>query len=315
MTNGNPHKMLLLAGWITLILLTVVPTVSPAVVTGNYMYNLSNFYGTVGYDWCRPYFDPKTGEIFVAEGGRVQIFNPAGMQIYTFSEGELGTVQDVSTDSDGNILTLSWSYPDYFIGKCDYRGELLRKVRPTGVPDDFSDFSPSRMIHRNGEIYLVDRTRLRVAVVDRDGVFQRGYDLASPMQVKDKDRPDNDIFGFSLDGEGNMLFTVPAQARAYRLTTEGKIDSFGRRGSGPGKFGVPSGIAADGKGNLLVADTLRCVVLIFDKDFQFQSEFGFRGLAPGKLIGPKELESDGGNRVFVTQMRKRGISVFNILEN
>lgn len=315
MTTWNQNKTHLFAGWIALTLLAVTPKISPAVVAANYMYNLSNFYGTVGYDSARPYFDPKTGEIFVANGGTVQIFNPAGMQVYTFSEGELGTVQDVATDSDGNILTLSWSYPDYFIGKCDYRGELLKKVRPTGIPSEFEDFSPNRMVHRKGEIYLVDRSRLRVAVVDRDGVFQRGYDLAPSIQVKDKDRSDNDIFGFGLDGEGNMLFTVPSQARAYRLTPEGKIDSFGRRGSGPGKFGVPSGIAADGKGNLLVADTLRCVVLIFDKDFQFQSEFGFRGLAPGKLIGPKELESDGGNRVFVTQMRKRGISVYSLSEN
>jgi len=315
MATGKQNKTLLPAGWIALVLLAFTPAVSPAVVTGSYMYNLSNFYGTVGYEWCRPYFDPKTGEIYVAAGGRVQIFNAAGMEIYTFSEGELGTIQDVSTDSDGNILTLSWSYPDYFIGKCNYRGELQKEIRPTGIPADFSNFAPNRMIHRNGEIYLVDKTRLRVAVLDRDGAFQRGYDLASLIQVKEKDRQDNEIFGFSLDGEGNMLFTVPTQFLAYRLTPEGKIDSFGRRGSGPGKFGVVAGIVADGKGNFLVADTLRCVVMIFNKEFQFQSEFGFRGLAPGKLIGPKELESDGGSRVFVTQLRKRGISVYNITEN
>jgi len=316
MTASIRNKTLLLAGGIALLLLASTPAVSTAVVTGKYMHNLSNFYGNVGYDWCRPYFDLKTGEIYVASGGTVQIFNSAGMEIYTFSDGELGTIQDISTDVGGNILTLSWKYPDFFIGKCNYRGELKKEIRPTGIPaDGYPDFSPNRMVHRNGEIYLVDRIRLRVAVLDRDGAFLRGYDIAPLIEVKDDERQANDIFGFSLDGEGNMLFTVPAQFKAYRMTPDGKIESFGKRGSGPGKFGVVSGIAADGKGNILVADTLRSVVMIFDKNFQFQTEFGYRGLAPGKLIGPRDLESDGDARVFVTQMRKRGVSVFSLSEN
>ena len=316
MTAAIRNKTHLPAVGIALLLLAFTPLVSTAVVTGTYMYNLSNFYGSVGYDWCRPYFDPRTGEIYVANGGTVQIFNSAGMEIYTFAEGELGTVQDISTDPDGNILTLSWIYPDYFIGRCNYRGDLLKPIRITGLPGDFPEFAPNRMVSREKEIYLVDRTRLRVVVVDRDGAFQRAYDLAPLIEAKDTNRQENEIFGFSLDVEGNMLFTVPSQFKAYRLSPDGKLDSFGKRGSGPGKFGVAAGIAADGKGNVLVADTLRCVVMIFDREFQFQSEFGYRGLAPGKLIGPKDLEMDPvNNRVFVTQLRKRGISVFGLSEN
>jgi len=170
------------------------------------------------------------------------------------------------------------------------------------------------MIYRDGLFYLVDKTRLRVAVVDGDGVFRKGFDLASLIGLKDIERADNDIFGFHLDREGNMFFTVPAQFLVYKVTPEGKAFSFGQRGSGPGKFGVIVGVATDGKGNIVVSDTLRCTVMIFDKEFRFQSEFGYRGVAPGRLIGPRDLEVDG-NRVFVTQLRKRGISVFQLSEN
>jgi len=307
--------MLLLAGWIALVLLAVTPNVSPAIVTGSYMYNLSNFYGVIGYEWSHPYFDLKTGEIYVAQGGSVQVFNPAGMEIYSFSDGELGVIQDVSTDADGNILALSWKNQEFAIVKCDFRGEPRGEIRIANLPKEFAGFSPNRMIHREGLFYLVDKSRLRVAVVDGDGAYRNGYDLASLIDVKDDQRADNDIFGFNMDREGNMLFTIPVQFLVYKVTPEGQVSSFGRRGSGPGRFGVAAGIASDGKGNILVSDSLRGVVMIFDKEFRFQSEFGYRGLRPGNLIVPRDMETDGDNRVFVTQMRKRGISVYQLTEN
>ena len=315
MTTRNRNKTLLLAGWIALVLLAVTPNVSPAIVTGSYMYNLSNFYGVVGYEWCHPYIDLKTGEIYVGQGGSVQVFNPAGMEIYSFSDGEMGVIQDVSTDSEGNILALSWKNQGFSIVKCNFRGEPREEIRVANLPEEFAGFSPNRMIYREGLFYLVDKTRLRVAVLDGDGAYRTGYDLASLIDVKDGQRADNDIFGFNLDREGNMLFTVPAHFLVYKVTPEGKVFSFGRRGSGPGKFGVVVGVAADAKGNILVSDSLRSVVMIFDKEFRFQSEFGYRGLRPGNLIVPMELEVDGNNRVFVTQMRKRGVSVYQLTEN
>src|SRR5512135_2129314 len=175
MTTRNQNKTHLLAGWIALILLAITPKASTAMVTGSYMYNLSNFYGVVGYEWCHPYFDLKTGEIYVAQGGSVQVFNTAGMQIYSFSDGELGVIQDVSTDSEGNILALSWINQGYSIVKCNFRGEPRREIQIANLPEEFAGFSPNRMVFREGLFYLVDKIRLRVAVIDRDGAYLKGY--------------------------------------------------------------------------------------------------------------------------------------------
>ena len=52
--------------------------------------------------------------------------------------------------------------------------------------------------------------------------------------------------------------------------------------------------------------------MIFDKDFNFQTEFGYRGFGPENLIAPRELGVDQAGRVYVNQARRRGVSVFKI---
>jgi outer membrane protein assembly factor BamB len=95
------------------------------------------------------------------------------------------------------------------------------------------------------------------------------------------------------------------------MTPDKKMRMFGTRGSSPGKFNIVSGITADDQGNIFVTDTLRCVVIAFDKDFNFKTEFGYRGLDPGNLIAPMELVVNN-DRVYVSQSRSRGVSVYRI---
>ena len=63
-----------------------------------------------------------------------------------------------------------------------------------------------------------------------------------------------------------MLRTIHSEFlfSAFRLSPGGEVAQFGRPGSGPGKFGVVAGIAADEAGYIYVADRLRSVVLVFD---------------------------------------------------
>ena len=63
---------------------------------------------------------------------------------------------------------------------------------------------------------------------------------------------------------------------------------------------------------ILVTDILRCRVLVFDKALNFRTEFGFRSLSPDGLIGPLGLAVDSRNRLYVTQLRNRGVSVFQL---
>jgi hypothetical protein len=260
--------------------------------------------------------------VYVVERGIVRVFNDSGMEFFWFGDNpELESIYDLAVDEKGGVSLLSFNFthpedPKYFLIHCNFRGDVKEKRTVTGLPVEFSRFFPNYMFYRDGKFLFLSSSKMQVVVTDRNGVFQKGYDLADTLEIPEKDRPDTEIFGFNLDADGNMLFTVPVLFKAYMVTPEGKLaGSFGKAGSAPGMFGVVSGIARDDQGNYLVIERLRSVVMVFDKEFRFLQEFGYRGDKPANLIRPSELALGNAGRLYVTQVRNRGVSVFNVTIN
>lgn len=292
-----------------------------AEVKASYLYTLSSFTGTIPYNWVELTVDKEKGEVYVCGGSdrSVRIFNENGMEIYNFGEdSDLGhiNIAHLAVDKDGNILLLSYqSEPKgtpYSIIRCNFRGEVVSRFEPHNLPSDFSGVSPSSIIYRDGRLYLVDRGLMKVVVTDMNGAYLDGYDLAALLRFDEKKRADTGIVGFSVDKEGNIFFTIPVQFQAYKVTPDRRIVSFGQKGSAPGKFNIVGGITSDDRGYLYLTDTLRCVVMVFDKDFKFLKEFGYRGYGPGNLIAPMELTVDNRGRIYVSQSARRGVSVFQV---
>lgn len=292
-----------------------------AEVKASYLYNLSSFTGPIRYSWVELTLDKEKNEVYVCNGwdGSVRIFNENGMEIYNFGEdSDLGNISmtHLAVDKDGNILLLSYKWEakgtSYSIIRCNFRGEVISRFQPQNLPPDFSGFSPSRIIYREGRLYLVDKNLMKVAVTDMNGAFLDGYDLAALLRLDEKKRRDTGIVGFNVDKDGNIYFTIPVLFQAYKLSPDRKIVSFGQRGSAPGRFNIVGGIASDDKGYLYLTDTLRCVVMVFDKDFKFLKEFGYRGFGPENLIAPMELSVDNSGRIYVSQSARRGVSVFQV---
>lgn len=285
-------------------------------IEATFLYNLSNFNGRVPFNWAKIDVDNETNEIYIADtrGGDIRIFNDKGMEIYRFGDdGRFGTILDVAVESNGDILVLTRTLTkNSAIIRCSFNGAPLSIIELKNIPVDFTEFVPDSMVLRHGQLYLMDRMYLRLAVTDLDGNFKRGYDIAALINIDEKKRTSNEIGGFSVDRDGNVLFTVPVLFRAFKLTPDKKVSSFGRPGSAPGRFGVVGGIVADDQGNFYVADRLKSVVIIFDKEFNFQTEFGYRGIKPQNLIGPRNLGLDQNDRLYVSQVSNRGISVFKI---
>ncbi|MDA8174359.1 MAG: hypothetical protein M0018_07200 [Nitrospiraceae bacterium] len=263
--------------------------------------------------------DQNTGDVYIidqAHGG-VSIFNKHGMETYQFGHAsDLGDITGLDVDKDGNIWTLSyyWGTTNYYIGFCDFRGKLKRKINVTGLPSSgFAVFQPNELFIRGGHIYLVDMGHLLVAQVNRKGACLKAWNISHIMGWdKLSVRTQMSAFGFTIDQKGNMFFTIPTSFRAFKMTPEGKVTGFGQGGDGPGKFGVAAGVAVDTRGYIYIADKLRCVVLIFNKDLRFVREFGYRGYGLGGLIVPTAVAMDRTGTLYVAQGGNRGVDVFRM---
>jgi DNA-binding beta-propeller fold protein YncE len=216
----------------------------------------------------------------------------------------------VAVDDRGDILLLVYRDAQAAIVRCNYRGEPESEIALKGVPREFSDFGPTRLVFQRGVLYLASTMGLKIVTADRDGNFTRGYDLFPLFELEEKDRGTVELGGFSVDRAGNMLMTAPVLFRAFVLAPDGAIRPFGKASSAPGGFNIAGGIARDSKGNVLVVDKLKGSVLVFDRNLSFVTQFTSRGYRPGQLIFPDDLVIDSRDRVYVTQMGKRGVSVF-----
>ena len=289
-----------------------------------FLYMLANFSGPIPSQWARIDYDQQHNEIITLNpsSNEVQIFNREGMEVYAFgANGEIPRLRDIAVGDDGSIYGLSMNFIENGIQMFNYRGEPESSVFLKEVPEEWKNFYADRMEYQDDKFYLMDSKAMQFAVVSSDGTFIQMHDvnerLWAIVEEKDPEKKkmtEVDISGFNIDNRGNIYFTSPLISSAFRLNLDGTMIPFGRSGSGPGKFGVVSGIAADELGNIYVADRLRSVVLIFDPNFIFQGEFGYRGGREEDMLVPDDLVVDQqGERIFVSQAANKGVGAYRVL--
>jgi DNA-binding beta-propeller fold protein YncE len=274
--------------------------------------------------WARIDYDQQNNEIYTLNprSNEVQIFNREGMKIFTFGgDGDIPSLIDVTAGDGGRIYGLPRRIGAIEVRVFNYRGLPESVIVPQGLPEELQHFRASRIEYQDGKLYLLDSKAMKLILLSRDGTVLKIHDFGEKLrEIADRSDPDKkksielDIGDFSLDPNGNIYFTAPLIFTAFRVNGDGTVNSFGRSGSGPGKFGVVAGIAADEQGNIYVADRLRSVVLLFNSDFKFQGEFGYRGGLPEDLLVPDSIAIDQkGNRVFVAQGANKGVGAYKVI--
>ncbi|HEX3486697.1 MAG TPA: peptidyl-alpha-hydroxyglycine alpha-amidating lyase family protein, partial [Micropepsaceae bacterium] len=95
--------------------------------------------------------------------------------------------------------------------------------------------------------------------------------------------PNGDIF--VADGHGGNT-----NARMVKFSKDGKfIKAWGKKGTGPGEFSYPHGLAMDSAGRLFVADRENNRVQIFDQDGKFLAEWKQFGRPSGVYIDRNDV--------------------------
>jgi hypothetical protein len=84
-----------------------------------------------------------------------------------------------------------------------------------------------------------------------------------------------------------------SNARIVKFTKDGKfIKTWGKRGSGPGEFDTPHGLAFDSKGRLFVADRSNNRIQIFDQDGTWLASWS-------QFSRPSGIYIDAQDRIYV----------------
>ncbi len=118
--------------------------------------------------------------------------------------------------------------------------------------------------------------------------------------------PNGDIF--VADGHGG-----DSNARIVKFSKDGKfLKAWGKKGSAPGEFNEPHGIAMDAKGRIFVADRANNRIQIFDQEGKFLEQWTQFGR-------PSEIFIDNNGTMYVpdnTETRipewKRGIRIGSV---
>lgn len=286
------------------------PKVAPD-FEARFLYKIATTFGDLPLSDVGLSYDSAHHELYVTGDGPVRVFNESGMEVYSFRDSpEIGIVRGIASIEDGTLLAFAYRGTQLALVRCNFRGEYLGEIAPRHVPEKLAELRPSLMRYRDGKIYLVDQGAMRVLVLDQTGEYVASYDVAEKLGEGPR-REQLGIRGFSVDGEGNLLFTIQPLFSAYTMTPDGEMRAFGQRGSAPGKFNVVGGITRDDGGYYYVVDILKSAVIVFDPEFQFVKEFGYRTRRPGGLAAPEDILAANG-KLYVSNRGRNGVAVFAV---
>jgi DNA-binding beta-propeller fold protein YncE len=162
----------------------------------------------------------------------------------------------------------------------------------TGLgPGDFS-YPRAVAVGPDGCVFVIDKTA-RVQRFNPKGRFE--LDWRMPQWEAGKPT------GVTVDSRGRLLIADTHYHRVMIYDRDGKLlDQFGSRGSGPGQFEFPTGIAVDRDGFIYVGEYGgNDRINKFTPDYKFVMAFGGADAGEGSLLRPESLDFDAEQTLWV----------------
>lgn len=220
-------------------------------------------------------------------------FDQSGKLERSFGAGLMVFPHGIHVDRDGNIWVTD--------------GQDNKPRRARGAPPDSPlPPAPAKLIGHQVFKFSPDGKLLLTLGVAGGSTGKTGF-----YQPNDVVTDENgDIYVAEGHGGDNARIIVFDRAGRY-------LREFGKKGSGPGEFDQPHGLAFDAKGRLFVADRSNNRIQILDKQGKFLEEWRQFSRPSGVFIDKKgmiyvadsESGSVGNGR---TRTEKRGIRIGNV---
>jgi DNA-binding beta-propeller fold protein YncE len=243
------------------------------------------------------------GRVYAVDGNhRIQIFEGDGAFVDAFGEfgdadGQFKFPTGVAVDGVGNIFVADLG--NHRIQKFTGGGTFLTKWGSRGSGDGQFDTPASVAVDSNGNVYVAEMLNHRVQKFDSGGTFitKWGSEGSGDGQFG---APDAIAVG------GNAVVVAQRESlttaffdRVQKFSLDGAFQTkWGSRGFREGEFENPDGIAVDGEGHVVVADSGNHRVQVFAGDGDFLAEIA-EDDGPGAFTFPLGVAADGNGNVFV----------------
>ncbi len=294
---------------------------------GQYRYGNKPKGGTFAY----PYdvaADNK-GNVYVADfaNHRIQKFDANGTFIsqwgnpneaFGHGSGDLAYPTGVGVDPDGNVWVAD--HTNQLVKKYDSNGKLLLtwppgKTYPSArswIRSATGRWRPMFLhprdvaVDKAGNVYVLEFDRARVQKLDSSGKLittfgtptsKTKYPDANCWRRADCWNNAPGRFGMprriAIDNEGNVLVTDGN--RIQKFSSAGSLlKGWGRRGSGKGQFGAPTGIAVGPDGKIFAVEEENNRLQTFDEKGAYLKKWGSKGRSNSQFQAPLGLAIGSG---------------------
>ena len=205
----------------------------------------------------------------------IQKFDASGKLVFSFGKGMFNYPHGIYVDAQDNLWV-----SDGRVVKNNGKGHTVMKFSPQG------------------------KLLMTLGTPGVPGNDEKHFNAPSDILTA----PNGDIF--VADGHGGET-----NARIVKFDKTGKfLKTWGKKGTGPGDFDAPHGLAMDKAGRLYVADRSNSRIQIFDQDGKFITEWRQFGRPSGVFIDKNDIiyVADSTSSDKVNPGYKQGIRIGSV---